>query len=655
MCALRVSTTLPALLYLVPFALALGALARRGRSLVDLGLALPGLVAAELLVVLLVSRITVLENAILLVHGLFGLVAAALFLRGFRRRELEIPAGLGLRAVGSAFLASWLCVYVSQLLSRECHNADRAWHIPLATSMRGQTLPFSNVYEPGVRLAYHYSGDIYGVIFQVLSGGKIHQSLALALAHDVAYGLIGVTFVLCLVGFGTKRLLTLPLVAGAAVLAGPFTFMRNDRFTADGGYNFISLLKVGFRPHVTWAMLFLVALAFTLFAMVRRAQRDEAATFPRFETAILAVLVAALGITDEASVAIFGLALGAVWLAIPHVLAPKRLHGLIILAILLVSLVAAQILFSGSLAPGAPKHTWLVVPWRSPGYYHPPIPLKQEAGRMYLYLDAGPVVLVTLAGAFVAFLKRRKDAIAIWLFFAIVTAVGLFLLTRLEVDKEPLEAHRFMTAAMALSVPCGALFLIDDGTRQGDNFTFAHVLCLIAWVGGASSSLDWYKDNKSCTKPERYSSREDFFRTDCQRDTDAKFGERPVPTYLAQEVWYVYAGCRPVYSSGPPPSTWKVKVGIAKFGPPALEEVVTQLSKPDEAVRVICPPHNGATADRACAFVRQRDMCVPAGRLVSVCTVPADTKEALLAAAGPAPKETTPANKDPQGEVEGGH
>ena len=42
------------------------------------------------------------------------------------------------------------------------------WHIPLVSALRGQRLPFMNVYDPAGGLFYHFAGDVQAAMLQTL-------------------------------------------------------------------------------------------------------------------------------------------------------------------------------------------------------------------------------------------------------------------------------------------------------------------------------------------------------------------------------------------------------------------------------------------------------------------------------------------------------
>ncbi len=88
-----------------------------------------------------------------------------------------------------------LGVLISRTLSVPCAIWDRLWHIPLVTSMRGQRVPFYNVFERHGQLFYHYLGDAHAAMLQALSlDPHPCASNALSRSHDILFGLLGLAF-----------------------------------------------------------------------------------------------------------------------------------------------------------------------------------------------------------------------------------------------------------------------------------------------------------------------------------------------------------------------------------------------------------------------------------------------------------------------------
>lgn len=643
---------LAALLYVIPLTLVAIARSRRDRRLWEMALDIPLLVALDLLGILLLARFVTLQNAILISRPAWALAGVAGIVIRRRKGLLAWPSALSKKGVAIVLIAAAASVVLSMGLSRVCHNADRAWHIPLVSSLQAQRIPFSNVYEPGGLLAYHYTGDVYGAIFQTLSMRVIHASHALALAHDVAFGLTGASIALLLLWLHIQHPLAVTAVALSTLLAGPLTFLRPDRPNAGGGYNFINFLKLSFRPHVCLAGLLMVGFLGVVMVHLRRG-REEGAAHPAKTIPVLLICTAVLAITDEASVGVLGLALGLTWLAAPEIVHPRRLPGIAVFLGLLAAFIIPNVVFAASLAPGAPRHEISLVPWRSPGYFNPILALSTAKGRQVLFYDMFPLAATLIGGAILALLRWTRERAVSVLFFAAMLVVSFVLLTRVDVDHLPVENHRFVTAVMFLFPLFGSWWLARDAWTGALHALSRYVVASSFVIGAMAlsslSSLEWWAalPKGQCTKPSRYSSAEDFFKTNCREDAGAELGARVFPKYMAQPVWYVHAGCHPVYSAGPAAAHWQIKVGLARFGDDALREVDKDMLRPDEPLQVICPPADVKTNDAACLYARKRDRCRPLGTKTTACDLSAEERRELVASLPKKAPKKPPATRKP--------
>ena len=173
-------------LFLLPVFVMQLARSRHDRKIWEIALDVPFAVALDLLGVLLLARAMPLERAVLVSRPLWivgGMVYVAYRLRSGTGPTW--PRAIGGRELLLAAVATAVAVYLSTELFRSCLNADRHWHIPLVTSLRGQRIPFANVYEPKSILGYHYTGDVLAAMLQTLSFGIIHSSHALSLASHL--------------------------------------------------------------------------------------------------------------------------------------------------------------------------------------------------------------------------------------------------------------------------------------------------------------------------------------------------------------------------------------------------------------------------------------------------------------------------------------
>jgi hypothetical protein len=299
--------------------------------------------------------------------------------------------------------------------------------------------------------------------------------------------------------------------------------------------------------------------------------------------------------------------------------------------LLLVALAAAvvvpNVVYVGSLAPGNPRHEISLVPWRSPGYFHPAIPLSNGKGRSLLGFDLFPMLAALAGGAVCALRRWTRERLVTLLFFAALLAISIVGLCRLDVDKLPVESHRFVTAAMLLFPLLGAFWLSPQrgaapGLRlPGD--ALAPAVLLAAVAVSSLSTLEWLTSTAatSCTKPSKYRSRHEFFTTDCVADAGAKLGERPAPTYMEDGIFYVHAGCHPVFATGPKAAHWALKVGLAKFGEDSFRELHREMVPPGAPMRVICPAPGVPTADAVCRRAQQEGGCRPLGQKTVACEI----------------------------------
>ena len=280
-------------LYLLPVAVMLAVRSASGRAPNLLAVDLPCVVALDLLGILVLARFMRLDAAVLTSRALWG--GAALSMAGLHALR-RLPRGArrfdpGARAVmaGGAVLAFVLSVW----RSRPYAIWDRQWHIPLVASLRGQKIPFVNVYQPRTPLGYHVSGDVLAAALQALSWGRLHSSAALSLAHDVMFVLTAIAVSALLFRPGRSRRSSLfVLIAPAVVLlAGPLTVGRSN------GYSYLNYYEISFRPHVVLAGLLITGItAGVLLVLLPRPGEPR----PKLLAPVL-VILALLAVTDEPS------------------------------------------------------------------------------------------------------------------------------------------------------------------------------------------------------------------------------------------------------------------------------------------------------------------------------------------------------------------
>jgi len=635
-----VFTLLAGALYLAPVALFVALRSRRDRPLWGVALDVPVAIAIDLLAMLALSRAMRLEAAVFASRAAWLVGTAAVLAWRVRRGDRpRWPRALRPRDLVAAAAAGALAVALSMAVSRHCHIWDRAWHIPLVSSLRGQRLPFHNVYQPDVRLEYHYTGDVAAAALQSLSFARMHSSLALSLAHDIHFGLFALTAALLLRALGLRSVLLTIVGSLAPLLSGPMSVLFQGAKRTYRGYSFLNFYVLSFRPHFPLGALFVLAFAGAALVALRERQRPAG-----WATAgVMVACTAALTLTDEASTGVLGLGLGAAWLVAPRVAHPRRAQGVAVFGALLAAVVLPQLLFAGTLAPGSLRQHVVWVPWRSPGYYTPPLPLAGHAGLWALVRDVLPLALLGAAALVTLLEARRREQFAVVACLMAVLVASLVLLCRIEVRADlPVlpsggfagQNHRFMTAALLVTPLLSAGALVDRSPLQPRRMVALSAVALaVASVAlSSASTLEWLHvqgNGAWCAAPSRYGSRDDFFRVDCRRDVAARLGAKTQPAYGDFSVVYMYAGCHPTYLAGPKVLTYRVKIGLAVVGVEGLRQAASFLP-PQESLRIVCPAH-GTTKDVVCKQARDLGTCRPLGSKTVACTMSAEQRNQLLA------------------------
>jgi hypothetical protein len=616
-------------LLLLPVAVVLVWRARRDRPLWALALDLPLAVAVDLLLVLCLTRIVRLELATFASRGLWLAAGAAIWLR--RRPDAPArPSGLGRRELGLGALGAVVGFALSAQASWPYSIWDRKFHTPLVSSLRGQRLPFENVFVKGEILHYHFAGDVHAAMVQSLSFGVIHSSLALSIAHDVLFALIGAAIVLLLQGLAGRRGGLWGLaVTLAALLSGPLTLGRDPKHPYVDGYSVINYLSMSFRPHDALAGLFYVGFLGAVLARVWR--RPEGPQMADTAPALLAA-AAGLAISDETSLGILGLSLGLVWLLWPEVVHPRRGVGALLFLGLAVALIGPNLAFAASLSPGAQGHVIRLVPWRSPGCYTPTLLLSTSEGRRMLLFDMAPTVVAWLGAAGAIVWWRRPRSGPIFAILTLMLLLSLFALTRVDVNHDALESHRFVTCVLFVMPLLGAALLLasaDEASPIERVTGIPHARLLVpaalviagAALGGAST-ISWVVGVLPVRghRHNHFFTTQDLYAINCRKELGATLGERAVPHYLSKAIWYAYAGCHPTQTPGKNENRWATTIGNPYFDKEALRVVDSKMSAA-EPLTVICPRPLPARADPVCSWVVAHAHCEDLGTAVSRCTL----------------------------------
>jgi hypothetical protein len=617
------ATPLAVCLYLLPTALVLVARSSRRRPAWEMGLDIAMVAAIDLLVIDLLSRTVTVETAVLLSRPLWILAAGgATVWRSRRGRELRWPEALGLRELGALAFTCLLALLVSLQLSRPKSIWDRQWHMPLSASLRGQSLPFQNVYEPGPVLHYHITGNVLAAELQVLSGDVLHAAYALSLAHDIFFVLTAAAIGLAILHFSGRRLVALPL-AVAVLLAGPFTLRGPDGSNPMQGYSFLNLLTLSFRPHVPLSELLMAGFVIALLARIADGgPAPVAKTLPG-----LFACVSVLGLTDESSTATMCASLGVAWLVFSKIVADTRLAGVGVFVGLAAAIIGPNVLFSAALAPGGPLQKLSFVPWRNPGFENPVLLLSGRGGLNVLFCDTLPFVLpmVGLAIAMVFAPSRQLGALAVFVWT--LCCMSTLAMTRLEINTTPHNVQRFMVAPIYVA-PLAGILAIEKRWWS----SLGRGLLLVGLGAGCFCTVFWLRyeslgPGTHTAAPEEFSPKGfDFYDLDCRKVAGAHRGERASRAYVDRTLQYLFTGCRPVYVPGGDQAyeIWHQKTfseptarGFAEF----------DAEVGDGPLRVVCPAKG--PSDEVCQRV-ERSRCPPAGSAFVECMTTAAERLAIL-------------------------
>lgn len=602
-------------------------------------------IGVDALLVLTLARFMPLAKAAWVSRGayaLFGVYALA------RTRTFPRPrAGLVVLSLGMT-AAVW---HLFQRLSYDLIIWDRDWHLPLASLLRAERVPFDNVFLPRDTLRYHFLGDVLAAVVQTLSLGHINSSLALSVVHDLflalTAGLLASALGASLRAWGlgerslTPRsgaaLVAAGLAALPVTLASPLNLLQVPwgdlyRVMDSGklcGRTYLPFPSIGYRPHVVVATFFLVAVFLALMARNRPETRH---TGEGRTTAALLSAAGALALTDEASMATLLAALGATWLIVPGALHPKRWKGLVILAAFALALPWVSTFFGASLSPGGAAQYTEVVPARHLELFDPPVKYDEDpvAFKDILLVDYFPYYAVSAAMFFLALWKRRRDVVAAFVFYAVLSFVSCALALKLEVNKAPSEGHRFLTAALVLS-PAVAAY----GLCAVPGAWLVRALCAAALVATGLSGHVWLRaferhrfDHPGEPREREWAGETNPMTQDCRAWVADATRRAPELVYIGASVRYIYAGCVPVRMAGHP-SVWNITVQGATSSAEEAEQFDRVLTE-DPPRAVICSSTE-TVYDYPCSWARNHLRCepIPGGRLVR-CPLPPSEVEGLL-------------------------
>ena len=643
-------------LVLLPVAVVLAFRARSDRPLWALALDVPLAVSLDLLLVLSLTRFVRLEIATWVSRGLWLAAGAAIYARRRRVDGPAWPSALGKPELGLAGLGALLGFALSAQASWPYSIWDRKWHTPLVSSLRGQRLPFANVFDRGEVLHYHFAGDVHAAMVQSLSFGVIHSSLALSVAHDVLFALLGASMVLLFQGLAGRRGALVGLaVTVAAILAGPLTLGRDPAHPFIDGYSVINYLSMSFRPHDALAGLYCVGFLGSVLARVWARPGPQGPPVADTAPALLGA-AAGLAISDEATLGILGLSLGLTWLAWPEVVHPRRAAGVLVFVGLLAALVGPNLAFAASLSPGAESHVIRLVPWRSPGCYTPTLALSTGEGLRMLFFDAIPTVAAWLGGVAAFAWRRKPHSGPILALLTLLVAISLFALTRVDVNHDALESHRFATGMLFMTPLLAAALLLGPAAEAAPTPLPSRLsrlsrlsrvrlgapvaLVIVGAALGVFSTLSWIVG----VLPWRGHRHNHFFTTqnlyaiDCRKELGATLGEATGPHYLSKAIWYAYAGCHPTFTPAKHENNWALTIGNPYFDRDELRVVdAAMATAPAASLPVICPRPLPDRPDPVCKWAAAHARCEDLGTAVSRCTLDATERAAALGLGGPRP------------------
>jgi hypothetical protein len=521
-------------------------------------------VSLDLLGVALIARVVTLEHAVLTSRVLW-LAAGAFLIHRDRASIGEWARSIDLRRWAAPALCGSVAVWCSTIVSGRCAVWDREWHIPLAASMRGQHTPFFNVYEPTGALYYHYFGDVLAVMLQTLSFAHVHSSAALSRMHDVLVGLTGLVGTSLLSYFGLKRSAWPVVVTLACLLGGPATILLSGDARPQLGRSIVNLFSLSYRPHTSLAYLLILGFVAALFLPLLTRERSIA---PRETRTCLFSCTAALVLTDETSLALLGLMFAVVWIVSPSAVARTRRQGAVVGAVLLLAIAAVILICGGTFMPGQPGPSLRLLPYfRVPGYLQPSLPLSTPAGFFAFFADYCAPLSVCLVGAIVAILIRNSVVVTMFSAYFAITVVGLWALTRLEINAGSLESHRFVTVALFLA-PVFAFYFCSLSSRVLRSEGARSFVALMAGTGiflPVASTSEWLF-GLSATICKAYGM-DNYAGVDCGKFAGARTGDEVTIAYVDTAEWYRFAGCRPIRAPTTQPDTsHQIAVGRGATG-----------------------------------------------------------------------------------------
>ena len=564
---LVIAAVLGTALYLLPVVAALCLPPRRDAArLLDAGAAL----ALDAVAVLLLARFVPLGDAAWMSRGVWLLVAVAARLQ--RPHAPRVPAVAAALATASAAMV-WMGF---RRLSYQLVMWDRDWHIPLASALRAQRVPFENVFLPRAPLRYHFLGDVVAAMIQSLSHDRMNSALALSLAHDVYLALLaalvaGTCYLAAAESWRPSGLRGVARgVFGAAVgligawatlFASPFVLthapLAELRTSMDSGplcgHSYLPFPSIGYRPHVVVAAFFI-------------AQVFAALVSGRGALAMLSA-AAALSLSDEASHAILAAALGATALVVPGSVTRRWLPGLLVAVCFGALLPFVSAGLGGSLAIGGAASYVELVPMRHLKLFEEPVPLTdRENFERILRRDYLPQIGAAGFALVAALWTRRRRIVAAAIFYAVLAALSIWAALRVEVNHAADEGHRFVTASMVLApVVCAWIIAAARGALL-PRLALAAVLAASGYSGWLwrNAFIRHRFDAQTEPSERRWTGLYNPIELDCGPNAGPMRRGTPPIEYVERFAAYSWAGCQPVRLLGGA-SHWNLAVHGIRF------------------------------------------------------------------------------------------
>ncbi len=626
--SVRLAWLLSMAAWLVPILVLQIVRSRRDRPLWEIALDIPFGVALDLLSILAATRFVHLETAALASRPAWAIGAAAIATYRWRHHgwRPRWPTALGARDLLAALAAGALAVTCYSGISFHYDVWDYGLHIPTVTAIASQPLPFVNPLSGTQVLHYHFAGDVLASVVRTLSFDVISSMRALHTGHDLMIAAIASTVALLSMGLGLRRRWSALLGGLAVVLQGPIP-LRGGLGHAFLGYSYHNFASLSYRPHAPLAALMLVgALGVLACRAVRRASARTYAAAP-----LLLATIAVLSISDEASAAQFGLALGVAWLVEPRLLAPRRVVGLVLLVGMGVAIADANLVFSASLAPGSPVQTvTLTTAARVPPVLGDvALPLSEPHGWMVLVMDFLPLLACGTALAWLAVRERTRPLVALAVLVWTSIAVSACLLLHLEVNHAHNESQRYVVAPFFACVVLAVLFL--DRMPRGSVMAS---LALLGIAAPAMFTVYWIHELAASAmsefSEEATPAGERLHDLDCRSVADAHFGERPRVAYVESTEYYRVATCRPIFQSSGP-KDWAIPVKPTIEAKEQLRNLDANLVAPSDELDAICLRDPKAKSDDVCKrALHVRTSCRPFGARYLVCPLTPSDRDTLL-------------------------